>query len=402
LALTSEAVMHKARVFFFVCAGLLLANVALAIDPQELTERGIGWSDKPYEQRAVTAQGALDCSNAQLLQCPGAVSGNTIDLPNNVTTYGCVGWNESGGEQVWLFVLSEPRVVTLTLATPMGCDLDVFMLSACDPAACVKSNNFTITGLIPPGSYYIVVDGFNGAACAYTLTTACDPVTIGWCNVQWPPTLTTTAGVASDPVYGQVWIDGVTNQPGATVGLTAELGYGPEGSDPPADPAEWQWAPAVYNLDVGNNDEFMAQLTVPATGTYDYAYRYSYYSSPWIYGDLDGSIDGYSPSQAGALTVNPASAVGEDLPAQLSFALRGANPVIGSAHFCFGLPKRTAVELSIHDVTGRRVVTLAAGNLDAGYHAVSWENGGAARAGVYFARFHADGQSFTRRFTVLR
>jgi hypothetical protein len=266
----------------------------------------------------------------------------------------------------------------------------------------VKSNSFSFTSLILPGTYYIVVDGFNGAACAYTLTTACDPVTIGWCNLQWPPTLTATAGVASDLVYGQVWIDGVTNQPYAALGLTAELGYGPDGSDPSANPAEWQWAPAVYNLDVSNNDEFMAQLTVPATGTYDYCYRYSYYFSPWIYGDLDGSMDGYSPSQAGALTVTPASAVEEKIPAQLSFALHGTNPVIGSPRFRLGLPWRTAVELSIHDVTGRRLATLVAGELDAGYHTVSWENADAAQAGVYFARLHADGQSFTRRLTVLR
>ena len=207
--------------------------------------------------------------------------------------------------------------------------------------------------------------------------------------------------MASDLAFGQVWIDGVTDQPGATAGLVAELGYGSDGSDPSVNPAAWQWTPAVYNLDVGNNDEFMARLTVPAPGAYDYCCRYSYFGGPWLYADLDGTNNGYSPVQAGALTVTPASAVEEELPAQLSFALLGANPVIGPARFRFGLPKRTAVVLSIHDVTGRRLATLASGEFDAGYHAVSWESGGAAEAGVYFARLHADGRSLTRSFTVL-
>ena len=207
--------------------------------------------------------------------------------------------------------------------------------------------------------------------------------------------------MASDLAFGQLWIDAVTNHPGATAGLVAELGYGPDGSDPSVNPAAWQWTPAVYNLDVGNNDEFMARLTVPAPGAYDYCYRYSYFGGPWLYADLDGTNNGYSPSQAGALTVTSAGAVEEEPPVRLSLALQGANPVIGPARFRFGLPKRTTVELSIHDVTGRRVVTLAAGEFDAGYHAVSWESAGAAEAGVYFARLHADGRSLTRRLTVL-
>ena len=49
---------------------------------------------------------------------------------------------------------------------------------------------------------------------------------IGWANLQWPPTLThvISATDRTDNVYGQVWIDGVTSQPGATVGLRAQAG----------------------------------------------------------------------------------------------------------------------------------------------------------------------------------
>ncbi len=288
-----------------------------------------------------------------------------------------------------------------------------------------------VPGGSPVGSHYVLVIGYDDAQqywivknswdtwwgdqgffriayvnnCRFgdwaTACTAAIPP-INWCNLQWPPALNATAGVASDLVFGQLWIDVVTSHPGATPELVAELGYGPDGSDPSADPAGWQWTPAAYNLDVGANDEFMARVTVATPGEYDYCYRYSYFGGPWRYADLDGTNNGYSPAQAGALTVTSASAAEDGLPAQLSFALQGGNPFVGSARFRLGLPQRTRVELSIHDVTGRRLATLASGELDAGYHTLTWEGEGTVQAGAYFARLHADGRSFTRKLTVLR
>ena len=60
----------------------------------------------------------------------------------------------------------------------------------------------------------------------------CRTCTIGWANLQWPPTLTHTISAVdrTDNVYGQVWIDGETSKPGATPSLRAQLGFGPDGS----------------------------------------------------------------------------------------------------------------------------------------------------------------------------
>jgi hypothetical protein len=50
----------------------------------------------------------------------------------------------------------------------------------------------------------------------------------------------------------------------------------------------------------------MGNLLPEAVGTYDYAYRYSTTAGlDWIYADLDGTGNGYEPSQAGDLVVNP-------------------------------------------------------------------------------------------------
>ncbi len=76
-----------------------------------------------------------------------------------------------------------------------------------------------------------------------TRSTGLPHYAIGWANLQWPPTMTHTISAVNrtDTVYGQVWIDGVTNQPGATPGLRAQLGFGPDGSDPDGNAAWSGW-----------------------------------------------------------------------------------------------------------------------------------------------------------------
>jgi hypothetical protein len=120
-------------------------------------------------------------------------------------------------------------------------------------------------------------------------------------------THTISAVDRTDNAYGQVWIDGETNAPGPTASLEAQLGFGPDGSNPAANPA-WTWVGAGFNVDAGNNDEFVASMLPEAAGTYDYAYRYTTTGGrDWVYADLDGIGNGYSPAQAGSLTVTPSS-----------------------------------------------------------------------------------------------
>lgn len=106
-------------------------------------------------------------------------------------------------------------------------------------------------------------------------------------------------------VYGQVWIDGVTGQPGPTPGLIAQLGFGPEGSNPDGN-AAWTWVDASFNVDAGNNDEFMASFLPVSIGTFDYVYCYSTTNrQSWQYADLNGPFSsGSLPPNPGKLTVN--------------------------------------------------------------------------------------------------
>lgn len=131
--------------------------------------------------------------------------------------------------------------------------------------------------------------------------------TIGWANLQWPPATTHTISAVNrtENIFGQVWIDGVTSQPGVTPTLRAQAGFGPDGSNPAGDDG-WTWVEASFNGNAGNNDEFMASFLPEAVGAFDYLFRYTTTGgAEWLYADLNGPVAaGAQPANPGSLTVN--------------------------------------------------------------------------------------------------
>lgn len=138
---------------------------------------------------------------------------------------------------------------------------------------------------------------------------------IGWCNLQWPHTMTivnTNPTTVSETVYGQIWIDQITSQPGVTPGLKAWVGYGPSNALP--NEPSWTWVPAAFNVQVGNNDEFSNSFTIAQSlpaGVYAYCYYYEYHTNDIPstgYGQKDGgpkTLTTYTPVQSGMMTVIP-------------------------------------------------------------------------------------------------
>ncbi len=191
---------------------------------------------------------------------------------------------------------------------------------------------FVDTGLRNGQNYFYVVSALDAAGneSAFSNIVVGKPhLVIGWANLQWPPTLTHTISVTTrtDNVYGKVWIDGVTNLPGATPGLAAQLGFGPVGSNPAGNSA-WIWESATFNGNNGNNDEFVASLLPESAGVFDYIYRYSTTGGrDWLYADQNGPISASSlPSNPGKLTVSPSGdSLAPDVPANLHVTV--ASPV---------------------------------------------------------------------------
>ena len=179
----------------------------------------------------------------------------------------------------------------------------------------VRANDAPVTGTS------FTVEGLPNAVPAFVVATASDAagnrsgwsnevdglphLEIGWERLQWPPTLIHTISTATrtDTVYGQVWVGGGTEAPGPMAGLRAQLGFGPDGSDPDGNDA-WTWVEAEFNVQAGNNDEFKASLLPESVGDFDYAYRFSTtIGREWRYADFDDQGGEYSTGDAGALTV---------------------------------------------------------------------------------------------------
>jgi glycosidase len=181
----------------------------------------------------------------------------------------------------------------------------------------VAGTSFTVTGLDNARTYYAIVRALDAAGNASEPSNevvGLPHLTIGWANLQWPPTMNHVISTVdrTDTAYGQVWIDGETSAPGATPSLTAQLGFGPDASDPDGNP-DWTWVDATFNVDTGNNDEYAASLQPEVIGTFDYVYRYSTTGGrDWLYADLNGPIATEAiPPNPGSLTV---SASGDTMP----------------------------------------------------------------------------------------
>jgi FlgD Ig-like domain len=144
-------------------------------------------------------------------------------------------------------------------------------------------------------------------------------------------------------------------------------------------------------------------LGVTTTPTYKWRARVEAHSpyfpwTPWLSPSRNGrqEFDLRTRPQVNALAVNPPA-----VPRELALTAASPNPSHGLAKLAFTLPLRTSVDLSIFDVSGRRVAVLADGPADAGEHAATWDGrdaaGRSAGAGVYFVRLVTPGRVLTRK-----
>lgn len=142
------------------------------------------------------------------------------------------------------------------------------------------------------------VDDFTEAQAGTLRVTAPG---VDQCALQFPATIDARTGRPSGLVYGRVYAMGITEAAGAGAGVSADLGVGPSGSLP--DAGGWVWTAATYNVEASNGwEEWQAQLQGPDAGPFSYAYRFRHQAGAYLFCDLDGSGNGYSPAQAGSGT----------------------------------------------------------------------------------------------------
>jgi hypothetical protein len=89
-----------------------------------------------------------------------------------------------------------------------------------------------------------------------------------------------------------------------------------------------------------------------------------------------------------------------DIPKEFGLSAAWPNPSKGDASFSYAVAKESDVKLSIVDVTGRVIDVLAQGTVEPGRYTVKWGGRPSVAAGMYFVRFDAAGQRFTRRLII--
>jgi hypothetical protein len=135
--------------------------------------------------------------------------------------------------------------------------------------------------------------------------------------VQFPKTITVTAGGPAFLVFGRAFESGVTSTAGFDPALRAELGVAPDTAPAPNPRTSNAFTffaatpnPSGANVGgFGNDDEYMASFSPAVPGTFRTAFRFSLDGVAWTYCDADdgnGAVDGgFSAAAAGTITVTP-------------------------------------------------------------------------------------------------
>ncbi|MFK8161543.1 MAG: Kazal-type serine protease inhibitor domain-containing protein, partial [Lewinella sp.] len=125
--------------------------------------------------------GYLDCSQSVPLTCGVTYNGTNAGGTDDVSTYTCgqtLNVENNGPEIVHTFTITEAGLVTINL-TGLSANLELFLLSECSRRSGLfysqnaGTSNEQISKHLPAGTYYVVVDGYNGAISNYGLTVDC-------------------------------------------------------------------------------------------------------------------------------------------------------------------------------------------------------------------------------------
>ncbi len=95
-----------------------------------------------------------------------------------------------------------------------------------------------------------------------------------------------------------------------------------------------------------------------------------------------------------------------DLPASLQLAQNAPNPFNPRTSIAFALPRDTHVQLTVHDLRGRLVRTLASESMPAGHHDIAFDgtsnDGRRLASGTYIYRLVTSNQILTGRMTMVK
>ncbi len=105
--------------------------------------------------------------------CGDTISGTTVDGSLNFDVYSCCNWEEGGKEKIYRFTLDQWTRVDFSFES-LGADLDMFILTDCaDSNSCIAYGDNEIVKDLDPGTYYLVIDGYNGSEGEFSFSFSC-------------------------------------------------------------------------------------------------------------------------------------------------------------------------------------------------------------------------------------
>lgn len=185
-----------------------------------------------------------------------------------------------------------------------------------------------------------------------------------WVNLQSPATLTINQG-ETGTVYARAYGQGITEAAGAGAGVSAWIGV----STTNTDPATWTtWIPATFNVQAGNNDEFIATIGTALTpGTYYYASRFQLNTGTYLYGGYTAEGGGIwsATNISGILTVNCSVAAPTVDPLAYCAGVTGASlPVAEGLKWYFGPTGDNAIPAATVITSGTYFVSKTEGTCE--------------------------------------
>ncbi len=269
---------------------------SVAVDAGDVCQAPIDISSETFPHQV---SGTFDEDPTTSFSC-GIPATNTVWFEYTPTTTGdyAVGATNATTDNAWSRLVVLEGTSCAPYDTELACVVDNTGLSAMTTVTLTAGTTYLIA-FFTDDDEYTMVDPTITVSPSYT---------IGGCNLQDPVTYTGDE-YTSVMTYGQLYIAGLTDAttgPDANAAIIAEVGAGPDGSDPTTDFADWDWYPTVINTAYvdSSDDEYMGNLILPAGAgsPYDMAYRVSGDGGlSWTYCDTVDTP--YTIADAGDLTV---------------------------------------------------------------------------------------------------
>lgn len=183
---------------------------------------------------------------------------------------------------------------------------------------------------------------------------------------------------------------GVTDKPGPSPLLSAELGFNINNSSPYK--SGWEWFPATYLSEDDHGEIYSITLPVeeiPESGLFYLLSRFALPDSQYVYGaynknaDIGGKWDGNTFTAPLIYFIRQTAT--EDIPESFALHAPYPNPFNPGTTINFDIAEETQLYLNVFDLNGKKVRELWNGNCNLGYYSQYIDMSGFS-SGIYIVQ----------------